>query len=71
MGFGNCRNCKFSLSFREKYGDNFKHWSEEHGYKYFCQRFPPGAVTSQAPFDNKVLVKPEDGCYEYKPLGEQ
>ena len=67
MKFGNCRYCRFRITFEVKYGKDFKHWGEEHGYKYICQRFPPQAVSYSDPFNNEVLVKPSNGCYEYQP----
>lgn len=64
--FGNCVDCKFSVSIRESYPKGFKHWGSSFGYEYICRRFPPPAVSYQDPNKNEVLVKAAGGCYEYK-----
>lgn len=63
MEFGNCKDCKFKISFTDKYSKGFKHWGD---YQYVCRRFPPPRVSRVAPYGNEVIVKPNDGCYEFK-----
>jgi hypothetical protein len=67
MEFGNCYNCKFRITFEEKYGKGFKHWGEQYGYSYVCQRFPPSKASYKDPHGRETIVKPADGCYEYQP----
>jgi hypothetical protein len=64
--FGNCVDCRFSVSFKDSYPKGFNHWGKDYGYEYVCRRFPPPAVSYQNPNANETLVKAAGGCYEYE-----